>query len=132
MSTRRAAFARRVARPAKVKSNRYDPAQIPASIRTAGTALDADDRAYVRRKLGRKLGKFARAVERVTVRVRDVNGPRGGVDKLCSIKVVLTGLPSVVVEQKHASLQAAMDAALRRTEVAVRRSVKRRTTKARR
>jgi ribosome-associated translation inhibitor RaiA len=112
--------------------NRRSAADIPASIRTAGAELDADDRAYVRRKLGTKLGKFARAVERVTVRVRDVNGPRGGVDKHCAIKVVLTGLPSVVVEQKHASLQAAMDAALRRTEVAVRRSVKRRTTKARR
>ena len=105
---------------------------IPLSIRTAGAELDADDRAYVRRKLGMKLGRFARAVQRVTVRVRDVNGPRGGVDKLCSIKVVLTGLPSVVVEQKHAALQAALDAALRRTEAAVRRSVKRRTTKARR
>jgi len=132
MSTKRSAFARRVARPAKAKRNRYDPAQIPASIRTAGAELDAEDRAYVRRKLGMKLGKFARTVERVTVRVRDVNGPRGGVDKACAIKVVLTGLPSVVVEQKHASLQAALDAALRRTEVAVRRSVERRTTKARR
>ncbi|HEX7219074.1 MAG TPA: HPF/RaiA family ribosome-associated protein [Burkholderiales bacterium] len=106
-------------------------ADIPVNIRTAGAELDADDRAYVRRKLGMKLGRFARAVERVTVRVRDVNGPRGGVDKLCSIKVVLAGLPSVVVEQKHASLQAAMDAALRRVEVAVRRSVKRRTTRTR-
>ena len=107
-------------------------ADIPVNIRTAGAALDADDRAYVRRKVGMKVGKFARSVERVTVRVRDVNGPRGGVDKLCSIKVVLRGLPSVVVEQKHASLQAAMDAALRRTEAAVRRSTKRRTTRARR
>ena len=132
MSTRRAAFARRIARPAKLKTDRHNAAHIPASIRTAGASLDADDRAYLRRKLGMKLGKFARAVERVTVRVRDVNGPRGGVDKLCSIKVVLTGLPSVVVEQKHASLQVAMDAALRRTEAAVRRSVKRRTTRARR
>jgi ribosome-associated translation inhibitor RaiA len=131
MSTKRAPFAGRIARPAKLKRNRHSAADIPANIRTAGAPLDAGDRAYVRRKLGMKLGKFARAVERVSVRVRDVNGPRGGVDKLCTIKVVLARLPTVVVEQKHASLQAAIDAALRRTEVAVRRSVQRRTTRSR-
>ena len=48
-----------------------------------------------------------------------------------SVQVVLSGLPSVVVEQQHASLQAAIDRALRRTESAVRRSVQRRRTRAR-
>ena len=131
MSRKRAPFARRIARPAKLKRNRYSAAGIPAHIRAVGASLDTRDRAYVRRKLGMKLGKFARAIERVSVRMRDVNGPRGGVDKLCTIKVVLTRLPSVVVEQKHASLQGAMDGALRRVEVAVRRSMQRRTARAR-
>jgi ribosome-associated translation inhibitor RaiA len=131
MGTARAPLAGRIPRPAKLRRDRYASSDIPANIRTAGAPIDAGDRAYLRRKLGAKLGKFARAVERVTVRVRDVNGPRGGVDKACTIKVVLTGLPSVVVEQKHASLQAAMDAALQRTERAVRRSVERRTMRAR-
>ena len=103
----------------------------PAHIRAVGVPIEPQDRAYVRRKLGTKLGKFARAIERVSVRIKDVNGPRGGIDKVCRIKVVLSGLPSVVVEEQHASLQAAMDRALRRTESAVRRSVQRRRTRAR-
>ena len=131
MGTARAPLAGRIPRPAKLRRDRYASSDIPANIRTAGAPIDAEDRAYLRRKLGAKLGKFARAVERVSVRVRDVNGPRGGVDKACTIKAVLTGLPSVVVEQQHASLQTAMDAALQRTERAVRRSVQRRTTRAR-
>jgi hypothetical protein len=131
MARARAPFAGRIARPAKLKRNRYTSADIPAYIGAAGASLDAGDRAYIRRKLGMKLGKFARAIERVSVRVRDVNGPKGGVDKLCAIKVVLGRLPSVVVEQQHASLQGAMDGALRRIAVAVRRSVQRRTTRAR-
>jgi ribosome-associated translation inhibitor RaiA len=45
--------------------------------------------------------------------------------------VVLTRLPSVVVEKQHASLQAAMDTALQGIERAVRRSLKRRTARAR-
>jgi ribosome-associated translation inhibitor RaiA len=94
-----------------------------------GVDLDDDAQAYVRRKLGMKLGKFARSIERVTVRVTDMNGPRGGVDQVCTIKVVLSGLPSVVAERRHAALHAAIDDALRATEQAVRRSVSRRRMK---
>jgi ribosome-associated translation inhibitor RaiA len=105
------------------------PAEIPAYIRALGVKIDDGDRAYVRQKLATKLAKFASSVERVSVRVRDVNGPRGGVDQACRVKVVLSGLPSVVVEHQDASLRAATDAALVAVERAVRRAVQRRRTK---
>lgn len=73
-----------------------------------------------------KLGKFAPAVERVSVRIEDVNGPRGGVDRECRVKVVLSGLPSVVVVERDASVAAAIDVALGAAERAVRRAVQRR------
>jgi ribosome-associated translation inhibitor RaiA len=41
--------------------------------------------------------------------------------------VVLTGLPSVVVEQRHHSLQAALDGAMARAERAVRQATQRRS-----
>jgi len=102
---------------------------VPAHIRAAGRDLSADDRRYIRRKLGRRLGKFASAIERVSVRTEDVNGPRGGVDQVCRIKVVLSGLPSVVFESRDASLTAAVDGALAGTERAVRRALGRRRMK---
>ncbi len=104
-------------------------APLPAHIHSAGSMLDAADRDYLRRKLGRRLGKFGRVIERTSVRVEDVNGPRGGVDKRCKIKVVLSGLPSVVVEERHHSLQAAMDRSLARVERAVRQAAQRRRMK---
>src|SRR6185312_10491107 len=85
--------------------------QIPAYIR-AGAELTGHDRTYVRHKLGRRLGKFAGSIERVSVRMEDVNGPRGGVDQICRIKIVLRGLPSVVFEAQDAALNAAVDLAL--------------------
>ena len=84
---------------------------------------------HPRKATGMKLGKFATSTERISVRVTDMNGPRGGVDQLCNVKVVLSGLPSVVVERRHAALHAAIDDALRATERAVRRSVGRRRMK---
>jgi ribosome-associated translation inhibitor RaiA len=121
-----------IPRPAKRTAGRTAPADTPAYIRAVGVQLGAGDKDYLRRKLGRKLGKFSRRVERASVRIEDVNGPRGGVDKRCRIKVVLSGLPSVVVEHRHQSLRAAMDGALARVERAVRQAAGSRRTKARR
>ncbi|MGH8326745.1 MAG: HPF/RaiA family ribosome-associated protein, partial [Steroidobacteraceae bacterium] len=69
------------------------------------------------------------AIERVSVRTEDVNGPRGGIDRMCRIKVVLRGLPSVVLERRDASLVAAVDGALAAVETAVGRAVQRRRMK---
>jgi hypothetical protein len=118
-----------VPRPTKRASGRTETSQTPAHVRVIGVELDEDDHALIRRKLGTKLGKFATSIERVSVRVTDTNGPRGGVDQVCNVKVVLSGLPSVVVERRHCVLHAAIDVALRATEQAVGRSVRRRRMK---
>lgn len=102
--------------------------ETPAHVRTFGLDLDDDDRAYIRRRLGMKLGKFAEAIERISVRVLDVNGPRGGLDKECRVKVVLDGLESVLVVATDPSKRAAIDDALARTETAVKRRVGRHRT----
>ena len=128
-SPQRAPLAQRVARAEKRVAGRTLAGGTPAFIRSVGLLVDGEEREYVRRKLGRKLGKFSRAIERVSVRVEDVNGARGGVDKQCRIKAVLSGLPSVVVEERHHGLRAALDGALARIEGAVRSAVQRRRMK---
>lgn len=128
-SARRTPLPASIPRPAKRASTRQSPWRVTAHVRVIGAALDADQRAYVGRKLGMKLGKFASSIERISVRVTDVNGPRGGVDQRCRIKVVLSGLPSIVVERRHANTEAAIDTALRATEESVRRVVGRRRMK---
>jgi ribosome-associated translation inhibitor RaiA len=104
---------------------------VPAHIRVLGTSLNKNTRSYMRQKVSRALRKFAQSIERVTVRVKDVNGPRGGIDQLCRIKVVLSKLPSVLVDTRHALLDVAFRNVLARTERAVRRSVQRRRMKPR-
>lgn len=128
-SKRRSPMARRIPKSRKLQSDHHDTARVPAYIRRVGVELGSDDRSYIRRKLGMKLGKFSSSIERVSVRVKDVNGPRGGVDQACTIKVVLGGLPSVVFESRHASLHSAIDSALAGAERAVRRTLQRRRMK---
>lgn len=125
----RTSFVRRLPKAAKRTAGRTSAPQVPANIRVFGVDLSQDERARIRHGLGVKLGKYARSIERVTVRVMDVNGPRGGIDKLCRIKVVLSGLPSVVFESQALTLKAAINGALSGTERTVRRSVQRRHTK---
>ena len=104
-------------------------AAVAVHLRVGGVKLDAEQRTRLRRRLALKLRKFARSIERVSVRVGDVNGPKGGVDQVCRINVVLIGLPQVVVEERDASVESAIDAAVTGAERAVRRSVQRRRMK---
>ncbi len=119
-SAKRAPFAKKVPRARKVSAGRASAAGTPLSVRTAGVDATADFKQHVRGKMGLRLGKFARHIERVTVRFKDVNGPRGGVDSLCRIKVVLSGVPSVLVEELASDPLKAFDRASQRTERAVR------------
>lgn len=117
-------------RPVKLTRDRTHTVPPPAHIRVNGIEMEQQDRDNIARKLGMKLGKFASSIERITVRLSDANGPKGGRDQICQIKVVLSGLPSIVVEERDSALQNAVDRAVKATALAVRRSVQRRRLKA--
>jgi ribosome-associated translation inhibitor RaiA len=97
-----------------------------------GGEVGARDRDHIARKLGTRFGKFGSSIERMTVRLSDANGPKGGRDRICQIKVVLSGLQSVVVEERDSALQGAIDRAMHSAALAVRRSLQRRRLKSRR
>jgi hypothetical protein len=117
-------------RPVKLTRDRTHAVLPPAHIRVNGVEMEDHDRDNIARKLGMKLGKFTSSIERITVRLSDANGPKGGRDQVCQIKVVLSGLPSIVVEERAPALQAAAERAMKATALAVRRSVQRRRLKA--
>jgi putative sigma-54 modulation protein len=51
---------------------------------------------------------------RVVVRLRDLNGPRGGRDKLCQVSITIPGRPLIVIRKVHADMYAAIDRAAKR------------------
>lgn len=116
-------FASKIARPAKLAIGRAPITETPLNVRATGTSIEEGLDEYARRKLGRKLRKFAQWIERATVRFKDVNGPKGGIDTIARIKVVLSSLPSVVVEERGIDARHAFDRASHDVERAVRHAL---------
>jgi ribosome-associated translation inhibitor RaiA len=85
-----------------------------------------DLRELVTRRLYFALGRFSPEIERVTARVGDVNGPRGGVDKRCRIVVKLKGLDCVTSDVHADDFEAAVAAATDRIGRSVARALERR------
>lgn len=70
---------------------------------------------FVRRRLDFALDRFEDRLRSVTVRLVDVNGPRGGVDKECRIQLDLPGDRPVVVGARNEDLYAAIGDAVDRS-----------------
>ena len=70
-------------------------------------------------------------IKQVVTRLSDINGPRGGADKRCRLKVVVTGLPDVVVEDTEADLYVAINRATDRARRTVGRRLARQRDTAR-
>jgi len=66
---------------------------------------------HVRRRLGFSLARGTNQIRRVDVSLSDLNGPRGGIDKRCLVKVRLDRLQLVVVEDVQNDLYSAIDRA---------------------
>ena len=90
-------------------------------VRSSNVALTQPIRTYIDRRVRMVMSRFGRKIARVSVRISDVNGPRGGVDKLCRIEARFWGRIPVVVEDVAANLPQAIDRSIRRMGRAVAR-----------
>lgn len=89
---------------------------------SAGWSADAADLAH--RRLEFALGRFASRVRSLTVRLTDLNGPRGGLDKKCLIAVRLDRPRKVlIVEDVDADGGAVISRAADRAARAVSRAI---------
>lgn len=93
---------------------------IPIAIRSA-TTLGAGFEQRIRDQLARRISTTT-FVKRATVRLEDANGPKGGIDKACRIKLVLDGRPSLQVEKRAASYAVAFANAVRAVGTALERT----------
>ncbi|MBB03356.1 MAG: HPF/RaiA family ribosome-associated protein [Rubinisphaera brasiliensis] len=84
-------------------------------------------RPVAEQKTASKLDRFAESVEEVHVMVKDLNGPKGGIDTECQIRVRLRNMPPVIVQQRSESIGKALYNALERASRNVARSIEKQT-----
>ena len=90
-------------------------------IHARGFSLTDALETHVHNRLGFTFLHASNRVQRVRVRLSDLNGPRGGVDKRCLVEVRLEGLPAVVVQDVQSNMYTAIDRAVGRTARTVKR-----------
>lgn len=83
---------------------------------------------HAERRLRFVLARCDDRIQRVVMRLSDVNGPRGGLDKRCHLQLVAAGLPEVVVKDTAANLYRAIDRATDRAARNLVRKIKRQQT----
>lgn len=93
-------------------------------------ALTEGLRNHIERRLQFALSWSRHNLQKVSLRLGDINGPRGGADKLCRIQIPLDGGGSVIVEEVRSDLYVAIDLAVdRAVRVLARRLERRRAHK---
>ncbi|MEI2635372.1 MAG: ribosome-associated translation inhibitor RaiA [Methylotenera sp.] len=80
-------------------------------IQTNGFSITDGIRDYTKRRMQFALHRNDKHITRVQVRLADINGPRGGVDKRCQIELTLSGRNNIVIEDIETDLYVAIDRA---------------------
>ncbi len=102
------------------------------SIQAKEFSLTDSMRTYVKDRINYLFGARFNQIQRITVQLGDVNGPRGGVDKRCQVRVTLPRLKEVIIDDVQADLYVAIFRAMDRASRTVTRRLDRLQAKKRR
>ena len=87
---------------------------------------------YIERRMHFVLSSRFDQIQRIHVRLMDINGPRGGADKRCQVLLSLPGLQDIVIEDTETDLYVAIDRATTRAGRTLNRRLARQSGKNRR
>jgi len=96
------------------------------TIRTRHLAVTPDTSAEIRDRLVRAFQRIPESIRAVDVTIADINGPRGGADKQCRLRIRGPSIPTIVVEHVGTDIVATVSLAAGRAEQVVLRKVARR------
>ncbi len=89
------------------------------SIRARSVELTDPLRELVTKRIQLALDTFGDRVKESWVYLMDLNGPKGGVDKLCQVGIHVRGVGDIVVRERGSTVPAALNRAARRLKYRV-------------
>jgi ribosome-associated translation inhibitor RaiA len=93
-------------------------------ISAQGLRLEAATDVFVREQIFSALQRFEEQVVSVDAFLKDINGPKGGIDKQVLIRIRLRNRQVIATEITRANFRAAVVVVTRKARRAVRRSLK--------
>lgn len=94
-------------------------------IRTQGVVVSDELQEHIERCVNFGLDWAEQDVNRVVISLSDINGPRGGNDKRCHLRIPLSRMRDVVIEEVAADLQAVVAHAVDRASCSLERRLSR-------
>lgn len=91
------------------------------SVQSRGFSLTPALKERVSKRIGLILGNTGHPITGIDVRLSDINGPKGGIDKKCQIHIHLSGHPGVTITDIQHDMYYAIDRAASRAMRTVRR-----------
>lgn len=94
-------------------------------LQCEGIETPAGLRDYIAKRMGFAIGRFQEHIRWARVKVADVNGPKGGVDKRCVVMLRMRNLPDVVFAITQFDVRVAVDQAADRVAQILSRRLRR-------
>ncbi len=94
-------------------------------MHSRGITLPEELKEYTSSKIRLTLGRYFDKIQRADIYLTDVNGPKGGEDMMCKVKVAISGQPPVVVQETNQTLRESINACAHRVKRTLGRRFKR-------
>jgi putative sigma-54 modulation protein len=93
-------------------------------IKSKNIDLTENLQRHIARQIEFGLGRLSSHIRKVSVRLADINGPRGGVDQQCQLIISMDQLPDVLIEDTASDLTFAVNRAADRASRTVSRKIR--------
>ena len=101
-------------------------------IETQNVDIPVNGSRGLAQRVRKSMSHLGSHIIRLHLSLRDVNGVKGGRDKVCTLRATLASGGEVVVVDRNRQVRKALFSALRRSRVAINRELKRRRQQKRR
>ena len=95
--------------------------QVRLQLTAHGIPLTPDLREYVQRRAHFALGRFTRRIDRISIRLADVNDAGVDLDKCCTVRIDAGLAQAVVIRERHDDIRMAVALAAERAARTVER-----------
>jgi putative sigma-54 modulation protein len=93
------------------------------NINTQNITLSGELRNKIRAKFALLLQTDQHKIQSIQLTLTDINGPKGGQDKQCQIRLNLSGIPSILISQRQSSMSKAFSCAYSKLTNTLRRKL---------